>query len=159
MLTEKEADAIKIGGGTVLGAVVVGYCVYVAGNSGPNPFHQVLICAFGGLLGWVVGILLTPLDDGEKKQFSEYAKGVSTLLSGFALAKLESLASLLPPNLLTGDLGLTRVLLFSSCFLVGTLFTFIGRRYVRGSEAEHQAKRQKLVGELEESLRKLRAAA
>jgi hypothetical protein len=104
----------------------------------------------------VVGILITPLDEGEKKQFSDYAKAVSTLISGYLLAKLEKFPSYAKPWMATAGTSLfLPFLLFSTCFLIGTLFTFIGRRYVRGTEDERRQKRQKTLDEINKSLTKL----
>lgn len=157
MIFQNHADFFKIGSGYVLGAVAFGFCLYAASTVGSQPYFQVLLCVFGGLLGWVVGIFITPLNEGEKKQFSEYAKAISAVFSGFLLAKLESVVQATPAGAFGGDILLTRSLLFFSCFLVGTLFTFMGRRYVRGTEAEQQAKRQKAIEELQDAVNKLNA--
>jgi hypothetical protein len=49
-----------------------------------------------------------------------------------------------------------RVLLFVTCFLIGTLFTFIGRRYLHGPEDQRREEREKVRGEIIEALDKLR---
>ena len=157
MIFDSKADFFKIGSGYALGAIAFGFCLYAASTVGALPFLQVLLCIFGGLLGWVIGILITPLNEGEKKQFSEYAKAVTAVVSGFVVAKIDAvsqsaLSAMANSN---GELLLTRSLLFFSCFLVGALFTFMGRRYVRGPEEEMRTKRHKAVGELKELLEKL----
>jgi hypothetical protein len=79
---ESKADWFKVGSGYLLGSAAFAFCVYAAWNVGSHQLLQVLLCIFGGVFGWVVGILITPLNEGEKKQFSDYAKAVSTLISG-----------------------------------------------------------------------------
>ena len=152
-------DALKIGAGYFLGSLAFAVCIYAAWTVGTRPMLQVLICIFGGVLGWVVGILITPLNEGEKKQFSDYAKAVSALISGYVLGKLESFFQSPMMATATADsesLAL-RALLLLICFLLGVLFTFISRRYVTGSEEERRAKREKLLTEVRESLAKLNA--
>ncbi|MBT9465514.1 hypothetical protein [Hydrogenophaga sp.] len=159
MIFDSHADFFKIGSGYALGALGFGFCVYAASTVGTQPILQVLLCIFGGLLGWVMGILITPLNEGEKKQFSEYAKAVTAVVSGFLVAKVDAVAqsALSAMAASNGELLLTRALLFVSCFLVGALFTFMGRRYVRGPEEQLRTKRHKALEELREMVEKLNA--
>jgi hypothetical protein len=50
-------DNFKIVCGYLFGAIAFGVCVYVAICRGTAPHLQVMLCLFGGALGWVVGIL------------------------------------------------------------------------------------------------------
>jgi hypothetical protein len=86
---------------------------------------------FGALLGWVTGILATPLGSAEQSQFSTYAAAISTFISGFLVAKLDKLFELSVTKEALTEVLLGRALIFASAFLLGALFTFIGRRYVR----------------------------
>src|SRR5882757_4053511 len=42
----------------------------------------------GLLIGWIVGILMSPVSPHETEQFSEYGKAISTFIAGFLVAKL-----------------------------------------------------------------------
>jgi hypothetical protein len=148
-------ESAKVTTGYVLGTLAFAGCLYFAWI-GPNPILQVLLCLFGGTLGWIVGIAITPLDGGEKKQFSDYAKAVSAVISGFAIAKADSLLAPLSRRAADNlELLLTRSLLVSVCFFVALLFTFIGRRYVHSSENERRERRQTHLEEVQEALNKL----
>jgi hypothetical protein len=152
-----SADQFKIGGGYLLGGITFAVCLYAAWTAGSDPMLQVLICLFGGILGWVIGIVITPLNKEEKKQFSDYARAVTTLISGYLLGKLESIfrSSLVGKALGDHESLALQILLFLICFLVGVLFTFISRKYVTGPEDERRTKREKLLAEVQESLIKL----
>jgi hypothetical protein len=52
---------------------------------------NLLIVVTGGLIGWAVGMLMTPVSPTEKKHFPEYGKAISTFLSGYLVAKLDKL--------------------------------------------------------------------
>ena len=42
----------------------------------------------GFLIGWIVGMLMSPVSPHETEQFSEYGKAISTFIAGFLVAKL-----------------------------------------------------------------------
>jgi hypothetical protein len=156
---DNKADWFKIVSGYVLGSAAFAFCVYAGWTRDAQPVIGVLLCILGGVLGWVIGIVVTPLNEGEKRQFSDYAKAVSTLISGYVLAKAGDIAqgALTEAATTSSESLFLRFLLFSSCLLIGTLFTFIGRRYVRGSEEEQRARRAKALAEVQEALAKLSA--
>jgi len=125
-----------------------------------TPILHVLLCLFGGALGWVIGIAISPLDAGEKKQFSDWVKAITALISGYVVAKLDTiLQSAWSAAAGDHELLVARLLLFGTCFLLTALFTFVGRRYLRGSEEERRLKCEKALGELREALDKLAALA
>ncbi|MGH8610057.1 MAG: hypothetical protein ACREX9_22405 [Gammaproteobacteria bacterium] len=100
---------------------------YLGGNRAIN-FSVVV---FGGVAGWILGILLSPKSKGEATQFSEYGKAISMFISGFLVAKIDILFN---QAIQHGDafssLFAGRLFLFGAAFGLGTLATFIGRRYV-----------------------------
>ena len=93
-----------------------------------GPSFNVLLLVAGGLLGWTGGVLITPVDRGEKKKFSEYGVAISTFVGGFLFSKVERLfeAGFAEPE----QVSLLRLLLFASAFLLGGLLTFIWRKYL-----------------------------
>jgi hypothetical protein len=145
-------DWFKIGSSYVVGTLAFAACLYFAWT-GPSNVLQVLLCLAGGALGWIIGILVSPLDAGEKKQFSDFAKALVALISGYLVGKVDSLLQF--ASAAANEELLVRVLLFATCFLLTAQFTFVGRRYLRGSEAEQQRKRERAIAELQEALAKL----
>jgi hypothetical protein len=101
-------------------------CFYAA-DSG---WIHVLLLVFGMLLGWVVGILITPQSAEEKTQFSAYGAAISTFLSGYVVAKIDKLFESGAEKGLLTDAMLVRCLIFGSAFLLGLLCTFVGRMYL-----------------------------
>lgn len=99
----------------------------------PSPWLQVVLCLFGGVLGWVIGIATTPLSVGERKRFSDFAKAISAVISGFVIAKLGVIINPLAEKLgeSEGEVLLFRVLLFGTSLLIGFLFPFINRLYLQ----------------------------
>jgi hypothetical protein len=85
----------------------------------------------GFLIGWIVGMLMSPLSPHETEEFSEYGKAISTFIAGFLVAKLDKLF-----ELYVGQPGTTGVALimpvgfFIDGSLLGVLFTYVWRTYV-----------------------------
>jgi len=75
-------------------------------------------------------LLATPLDPSEKSQFSAYAAAISTFLTGFVVAKLDKLFELTIEKDVLSEVAFGQALIFGTAFLLGALFTFIGRRYI-----------------------------
>ncbi|WP_421657339.1 hypothetical protein [Leptothermofonsia sp. ETS-13] len=61
---------------------------------GSIPQLNVLFLFCGGLLGWILGILITPTSDVERTKFSEFGKAIATFLTGFLVAKIERIFEL-----------------------------------------------------------------
>jgi hypothetical protein len=121
----------KVQTGYVLGALVLIALVGACFRIGTSYWLNILLLLFGALLGWVTGILATPLGSAEQSQFSTYAAANTTFISGFLVAKLDKLFELSVTKEALTEVLLGRALIFASAFLLGALFTFIGRRYVR----------------------------
>jgi uncharacterized YccA/Bax inhibitor family protein len=117
---------------------------------------QILICTLGAVLGWIVGIIITPFNEAERKQFSVLVKTFAALLSGFVLGKIELILNAEPvKKIIDDDRAPFSLLIFSICFFVGVLFTFIGRKYVVEGEEERRIKREKILIEVRDTLKKL----
>jgi hypothetical protein len=84
-----------------------------------------------GAAGWTVGIVATPFDEEEQTKFSEILKGFLALGSGYAIAKLEGpIVEAATAAIKVDGSGIAvRIALFTTCFLVGLLFTLVTRLY------------------------------
>lgn len=92
---------------------------------------SILIVLCGGLIGWVVGILMTPQSPGEKSNFSEYGTAISTFITGYLVAKIDRIFDLAIKD--RADINgvlIGRVLMFVSAFILGAGSTSIWRTYV-----------------------------
>lgn len=119
----------------------------------------VLLCVLGVVLGWTVGILVSPATTAEERQFSGWARAVGTFISGFGVAKLNQLSTWTLFKVADADVPLLRVriALFLACFLIGALCTFCGRRYVNdGDESELLRQRENCIDGIEKKLEELR---
>jgi len=118
--------------GIVLGSLFFVGCIYYAMAPHAPGRVEVLLCFAGGALGWFVGILISPRDEDEKAAFVNYGKAISAFVTGFVLAKLDRIFEdvMRPENLpKAGEDYLVRTLLFVTTFVIGVLFTFVGRGY------------------------------
>jgi hypothetical protein len=126
-----------LGVGICFFLVCVGIAIFVEKST-----PQVLLCLFGGALGWFIGILISPTSKGQEEQFKGYARAISALISGFLLAKLDQFLE--PVVKASADSLVTWIvpsLLFGTCFLVGLLCTFAGRDFGAARHANQSAKK------------------
>lgn len=93
----------------------------------------------GTALGWMVGILLAPYEE-EQKRFQRLSKGIAGFLGGYVAAKLDRVFDLLVDK--TGgvplilNLRVVRSLsLAVACLLVASVTVFVARTYWQGTEA------------------------
>jgi hypothetical protein len=151
-----KADKFKILSSYALGGVAIAFCLFTAATAGTRPELQLLLCIFGGTMGWCVGLYLTPTSHGEKEQLSEFSKVLLTLASGFGLGKSEQIAAKVsewfPPS---ESESATRVLLFLCMLMLGALFTYISRLFVTGTEHELQRKRAKALADMRQLVTQL----
>jgi hypothetical protein len=93
---------------------------------------------FGGLVGWVTGILATPDDPTQQALFSRNAATISAFISGFIVAKLDRLfEESLKQTYWTQEVA-AQWLILGCAFLLGLLFTVIGRLYWRWTQQPPQ---------------------
>lgn len=113
--------------GLWLGAVFFIACFVIAALLDKWWLNE-LLCIFGGVIGWFLGILGSPTSRVQSEKFLEYRRALSAFLSGFVLAKVDFLISRLDMDKI-GDpyLQLGRVLLFLITFCVALQFTFVTR--------------------------------
>jgi len=127
--TPPLANNVGIWLGYGLGAVALPGCFIIAMQMGAERWLNILICIFGSIVGWSVGMLISPRP-GETQQFSEFRQAISAFVSGFVLAKLDLLfaGTGTPSN---GTLLLGRTLLFGTTFLLCLQFTYVARSYLK----------------------------
>lgn len=131
----------KIAIGYILGVVALAVCLFIAFELVPDPLTEelpldtagwinLLVCIFGGVSGWILGILITPKNRAETAEFEKLGSAVATFLGGFVLAKAETLFSVgVESGTVFSTLFAARVALFGTTFALGALFVFIGRKY------------------------------
>lgn len=95
------------------------------------PFN-LLICCTGIALGWVAGLISSPLDKVEKSRFSAATKILSAFVSGYILSKLDTYLEIIKgKNVVFNELLLGRGL-FLLCFAVFAALTVY---YLRSYDA------------------------
>jgi uncharacterized membrane protein len=98
------------------------------------PAHEwwlnLLLCLFGLVLGWTIGVLLSPMSKIEETMFTTYGKALSVFLTGFVVAKFDLLLKNIhftvtdPAELIVPG---GRILLFAAMLVTGFQFTFMAR--------------------------------
>jgi hypothetical protein len=74
--------------GLFLAATVV--CLSFSVSSDASSLSvNLLIVILGFAVGWLLGIIIFPYDESEKRTFSEYTKAVGVFISGYAVGKVD----------------------------------------------------------------------
>ena len=148
------SDAFKILSSYAIGCGALVFCFYAAAR-GPNVVLQTMLCIFGGAIGWCLGLYLTPSSENERKQLSEAGKAFLAIVSGFGLGKageiVEQLKTWFPPS----EESAIRALLFLSTLMIGALFTYISRLFVKGDLETRREQRAKTIKELKDAINRL----
>jgi hypothetical protein len=115
--------------GYVLGALMYIACFVIAFRMRPEEWWLNLLWTFfGGIVGWSVGVLLSPMTQSQKDAFAGYGKALSAFVSGFVIAKLEVLLKPFGGTLdIHNTVFIGRILLFGTTFFLGFQFTFVAR--------------------------------
>jgi hypothetical protein len=116
----------------VIAAAIYAGLLWFAMHYSDASRSPILILAglLGASLGWVVGLLVSPYNEGEQSAFGEYGKLIYGFLSGYLLSKFDPvIARALTEGVdsswvVIGCFGLTS-------FLVAVPVTYITRRYWR----------------------------
>lgn len=92
---------------------------------------NVLVAITGMVLGWVIGVVITPYSANEESRFAGYARAFSVFASGYLVGKIDAgVSALFNPDLWASNAFLAfRVLLFVCSVLVGLLISFMYRQY------------------------------
>ena len=110
--------------GYLLAALVAGALVWAALGFADTRLNIILLVT-GGLIGWIIGILLTPLPK-EALRFSEYLTFISTFVGGYLLAKLDRVFN---PSAVNTQ-WVAQLMLFVAGAALGLLSTYVWRSYV-----------------------------
>jgi len=114
----------------VLGIIYAALAMKTPADVSPRQLNLVILIA-GGLIGWVVGMLITPVSPKEQAVFSDAGKALSTFVTGYLVAKIDrifDIATKQDENV--NGLFVGRLLMFVSMFALGVLATFVWRSYV-----------------------------
>lgn len=119
---------------TIVSGVIVGSAlIYLAYIINPSPEiypTTYLICILGYILGWIVAIISTPMNQKDEDGLGKFSKIVGTFLSGYLLSKFDKvLEKILEPNQVLTTLIGTRLLLFGCCFGITFIIVFYYRSY------------------------------
>ena len=92
---------------------------------------NITLLILGAVLGWVLGIFLTPYDPEQKSDFNQYASYVALVVSGYLVGKFDAAISYIfkPENLFTPMVGF-RVIMSISSLLLAMLITVVIRFYL-----------------------------
>jgi len=91
---------------------------------------NIMVGLFGSIVGWWLGILLSP-DPTERGKFSTVLKTLSTFVSGFALAKIDVLfQGAVAKNMTTDPVFIGRILFFTTTALICAQFTYVARHHL-----------------------------
>ena len=126
---EQKWQLLKVSGGLVLAILIAVYLLY----NGWNDTQLILTFIFGGILGWIAGILFSPKSDEEGKSFSDFRTGIASFLGGIVISKIEQYIG--PPmEILFQTPGklpdhlIEYILYFCIAFGLGILLPFVGRK-------------------------------
>jgi hypothetical protein len=115
----------------VLAFVVDGVCIFYAFrivDTQEQKIINLLVIILAMALGVSLGIVITPVSEKEGAAFQEYAKYVTTFLSGYAISKLDPIitAALDIKNALLAF----RAMSFLACFILAVTSVYIVRTYI-----------------------------
>jgi hypothetical protein len=114
----------------VLGIFYAALASKTPADLSPRQLNLVILIA-GGLVGWVVGMLITPVSPKDPVVFSDTGRALSTFVAGYLVAKIDrifDIATRKDDNV--NGLLVGRLLMFVSMFALGVLATFVWRSYV-----------------------------
>lgn len=115
--------------GYFLGGLIYIACFVIAFRMRPEEWWlNLLLCFFGGIVGWTVGVFLSPMTPGQKDAFAGYGKALSVFVSGFVIGKFDVIVKAFGGTLDIHDVvSIGRLLLFGTTFFLGFQFTFVAR--------------------------------
>jgi hypothetical protein len=114
----------------VFGIVYAALAMKTPADLSPRQLNLVILIS-GGLIGWVVGMLITPVSPKEQAVFSETGKALATFVAGYLVAKIDRIFDVaMKKDENANALFVGRLLMFVSMFALGVLATFVWRSYV-----------------------------
>jgi len=132
-----ESANYKIVGSTVSAFTLFSALLYCAQSAAISPTEKdfilnLTIIIFGTTIGWIAGILSSPYGQKEKEQFTTIVKGVTVFLSGYAMAKLDPIITvILKPEMFIEPVVAFRAIAFMTSLLLSVVITFVYRKYAR----------------------------
>lgn len=114
---------------TILLVTMFTLCWMVGDTPGDHYINlAVFVCAWA--TGWALGTFIAPYDGAETALFGRLSQALGAFVSGFVLAKLNSLSKVLvDPEFILRPLPGFRVLTFFSVTIIVTIVVFIARHY------------------------------
>jgi tetratricopeptide (TPR) repeat protein len=93
-------------------------------------WFNLLISLLGGLIGWVLGNVASPVNHDEQKTFSELTKVVATFFSGYLVSKLDRFLenALFTSNQINQTSWLSACFFFSALIII-SVTVFLNRTY------------------------------
>lgn len=123
------------------------WCAWKLSGPEGSPYGNILLCVVGGLFGWVLGILASPLDREEGSKLREYSQLLSAFGSGYVVSKLDRFLEL---TLFTENgvnwTGWIGVSLFSASLMSVLIPVFVNRSYWHAQRELDKALGQKNGG-------------
>ncbi len=112
-----------------IGVTLVALCFYIEDGLQARALNLTVLVS-AAAMGWLVGVLLSPYDAKEKKEFPKYSAAVSAFISGYLASKLDrALEQVFRPEILLSVVGGFRVLSGLAAFATAVLITYIYRTY------------------------------
>jgi hypothetical protein len=101
-------------------------------DNGNQLIYVLMAMVFGSALGWVVGLILSPYDSGERAAFANVGKLVYGFLSGYFVSKMDPVVTDITRNGVTTSPGILIVATaLMASFLVSGATSYISRSYWR----------------------------
>lgn len=141
-LTKKYKLLVATAISFLLSLTIVALCFLVAPTWQAGAV-SLLLGIVGLLIGWIVGVALTPYSQEEKYQFSTYTKAIGVFASGYVAAKIDRIFEYLtsPDNIFVSNTqtGL-RLLIFIAAAFLALVTVFTHRQYLGRDEFERGRK-------------------
>jgi hypothetical protein len=136
----KSAEQMSFGKAGGLWASIFGIALVVGFCWNADTIFR-LLALTGAVLGWLLGVLVAPLNDREAKDFNVFIKVISGFITGYLLSKVDPLLAYLlainpdthAPVLAEKEVA-ERVLITLSSFGISLLTVFSIRAYWPGSQ-------------------------
>ena len=114
----------------IIGIIYAALATKTPADLSPRQLNLVILIA-GGLVGWVIGMLITPVTPKDQPIFSETGRALATFVAGYLVAKIDRIFDVaVRKDENVNPLFLGRLLMFVSAFALGVLATFVWRSYV-----------------------------
>jgi uncharacterized membrane protein YqaE (UPF0057 family) len=116
--------------GILIGITLI-YLAYWLGVGNQNYLLNWLVCLLGIVIGWSIGLMVSPASEGESHRFSGLAKALSAFLSGYILSKLDRVIEvfLQQPDRFFQEIFLIKLALFLTAFFLGLVVVYVNRIY------------------------------